>query len=138
MEKSDFQNYRILLKEVKQIQEQLTALESSIYSPRGQRFSSTPRAASGPKNTMDDVVLGHIKLEDFYREQLSKKEAKQLAIEQAIASLEDNAQRVIMRERYINGKSWSRVCMELEREGYSERQVYRLHGFALLNLKEVV
>ena len=137
MEKSDFSSYRMLVKEVGQIRDQLKILEASLYSPKGQRFTSTPRVPSGTGSTMEGAVERHMKLVRHYAEDLANKEAKQLAIEQAINSLEDSAERVVMRERYINGRGWSAICRELQKMGYSERQVYRLHGFALLKLKEV-
>ena len=136
MEKAELVNYRILTKEVRQLRDQLAALESSLYSPAGQRFSSTPRSSSGPKKTMEDGVAGHIKLEQLYRAKLMEKEMQLYRIERAIDSLEDPAQRVILRERYVAGHSWLRVCEKMRSQGYSERTVYRLHGYALLKLKE--
>ena len=137
MDKSDFTSYRILAKEVEQLKERLEALESSLYSPKGQRFTTMPRATNGTGNTMDDAVERHLKLVELYEEKLAEKESRQLAIEMAIESLEDTAERVVMRDRYIAGRSWRSIVMKLSERGYSERQVYRLHGFALFKLKEV-
>lgn len=137
MEKSEFQNYRALTLEVQQLKDQLRTLESSLYSPKGQRFTSTPRMPSGNKSTMDAVVERHLRLVDLYAERLAEKEAQQLSIEQAIASLGDTPERVVMRELYINGKRWPAVIHLMQKLGYSERTTYRLHGFALLKLKEV-
>ena len=136
MEKSDFRNYRALLLEVQQLKDQLQILESSLFSPKGQRFTSTPRVPSGDRSTMDGAVERHIKLVECYREQLADKEAQQLAIEQAIDSLQDTAERLVMRERYINGRGWTAISFILQKIGYSERSVYRLHGYALAKLKE--
>lgn len=136
MEKADFKNYRALVREVQQLRDQLRILESSLFSPKGQQFSSTPRAASGPKKTMDDVVAGHIKLEAQYRAQLAEKENRQAFIEWAIATNLDTPERLVMRFRYIEGRGWPAVVREMEKLGYSERTVYRLHGSALLKLKE--
>lgn len=137
MEKSDFKNYRALVEEVQQLKEQLAVLESSIYSPKGQRFTTTPRVPSGDRSTMDGAVDRHIKLVALYREQLAEKEAEQLAIEQAISSLGDTPERLVMRELYIAGKRWPAVLSKMQKLGYSERTVYRLHGAALWKLKEV-
>lgn len=137
MDKIDLMNYRALSREVKQLRDQLAALESSLYSPKGQRFTSMPHSSSGPKKTMEDAVAGHMRLESLYREKLARQEAQLFAIEDALYALADPAQRIIMRERYINGRSWVRICDMMRSEGYSERQVYRLHGYALLKLKEV-
>lgn len=137
MEKSDFRSYRILLFEVQQLREQVEALESSLYSAKGQRFTSTPRVPSGERSTMDGAVQRHMELVALYREKLAAKEAQQILIEQAIDSLADPAERVVMRERYIKGKGWQAIAWEMQKQGYSERQMYRLHGFALAKLKEV-
>lgn len=136
MEKSDFKNYRALVVEVQQLREQLLILEASIYSPKGQRFTSTPRVPSGERSTMDGAVDRHIKLYNKYASDLAEKEAQQLAVEQAIASLADAAERVIMRELYIRGRRWPAVIRKMQELGYSERTAYRLHGLALLKLKE--
>ena len=137
MEKFELEEYRTLVLEIRQLKGRLVALESSIYSPRGQRYTSTPRASSGNGSTMDDAVSRHVELENFYRRAVAKKEAQQLAIEQAIASLSNPKERAIMRARYVEGRPWSWICEKLRSEGYSERTVYRLHGEALLKLREV-
>lgn len=137
MEKSDFKNYRALVIEVQQLREQLAVLESSLYSAKGQRFSSTPRGPSDYRATMDGAVDRHIKLVELYTGELAEKEAKQLAIERAIMSLGEPAERVVMRELYIFGRSWPAVLTKMQKMGYSERTTYRLHGYALLRLKEV-
>jgi hypothetical protein len=137
MEKADFKNYRALVVEVQQLKDQLAVLESSMYSPKGQRFTSTPRVPSGDRSTMDGVVDRHMKLVKLYEADLAEKEAKQLAIEQAIQSLSDSPERVVMRELYIFGRRWPAVLLKMQKLGYSERQAYRIHGYALLKLKEV-
>lgn len=136
MDKTTLRNYRMLVWEVQQLKEQLATLESSLYSPKGQRFTSTPRASSAEKSTMDSAVARHMSLEQKYREKLEAMEAQQLAIEEAIESLGDTPERVIMRELYIKGKRWPAVLYEMQKRGYSERTAYRLHGLALLKLKE--
>ena len=86
---------------------------------------------------MDSAVARHMSLERRYREKLADKEAQQLIIEDAIESLGDTPERVIMRELYIKGKRWPAVLYDMQKRGYSERTAYRLHGLALLKLKEV-
>lgn len=135
MEKIDFINYRQLAQEVKRLKIRLDALEASIYSPTGQRYSLTPRGTSGGR-TLDDVVASHAALEEWYRTKLVEKNTQLLAVEQAIESLGDPAERLIMRQRYIDGYSWRRICCTMQSKGFSERQVYRLHGFALEKLRE--
>ena len=136
MLKSDLQNYRALAREVRQLREQLTALEASLFAPKVQQYSDTP-VQSGRVSDLSDAVVRHLELKELYQERLAAKAAQQLAIELALESLEDPAQRMVMRFRYIEGRGWNFIIAELAALGYSERQVYRLHGFALLKLKEV-
>lgn len=137
MDKSVFMNYRALAREVRQLRTCLESLEASMYAPKGQRFTSTPHAPSGDGKTMADVVCKHMELEALYLEKLAEKNAQLLGIEQAIDSLEIPGERLVMRHRYIDGYSWQRICAEMASLGYAERTVYRLHGAALLKLKEV-
>lgn len=137
MEKSDFQNYRMLAEEVRTLQARLEGLEATIYAPAGQRYSLTPRAPSGHGSTMDDVIAAHAALEDRLRKALAEKNRQLLVVYQAIQTLADPAERLVMEYRYIDGHSWRKVCFLMQRQGVSERQVYRLHGWALEKLKEV-
>ena len=136
MEKADFINYRALVREVLQLNEQLVALESSMYSPKIPHLTQTP-VQPGQRCDMADIVARHIELAALYKERMVEKMVQQLAIERAIESLEDPAERMVMRYRYMEGRGWNFIIAELAALGYSERQVYRLHGFALLKLKEV-
>lgn len=133
MVKDDFINYRNLDREVRELKAQLNAL----CDPRGQRYSLTPKAPSGTGSAMDDLVASFDALEQLYMKKLTEKNARLLAIELAIESLDVVAERLVMRYRYIDGYSWRRICNTMQAKGYSERQVYRLHGFALEKLKEV-
>ena len=76
-------------------------------------------------------------LQALYTEKLNRRNAQLLAIERAIDTLVDPGARLILRHRYIDGLGWNRICAAMATLGYSERSVYRLHGEALLKLKEV-
>lgn len=47
---------------------------------------------------------------------------------QATGRLEDANQRTLLVERYVNGKTWERICVDMK---YSWKQVHRIHGAAL-------
>lgn len=135
MTKEDFKNYRQLASEVRKLETELKALEGSIYSPSGPHYSLTPKAPHGQGKGMDDLIASHLALEAVYKEKLQQKNVQLLAIELAIESL-PVAERLVMRYRYIDGRSWRKVCDLMQPKGYSERQVYRLHGWALERLKD--
>ena len=136
MEKDDFVNYRQLAQEVRKLHAALQTLEATMYSPTGQRYSLTPRSPSGQGKTMDAVVASHVALEELYLEKLAQKNRQLLAVELAIEALQDPGERLVMRYRYIDGYGWHRICELMQSKGFSERQVYRLHGWALEKLKE--
>lgn len=136
MEKADFQNYRLLAQEVRTLQARLKELEGAIYAPAGQQYARQPGSSSGRTKTLDDAVAAHAALEERLLRMLSEKNRQLLVIYQAVEALEEPAERLVMEYRYIDGHSWRKVCYLMQRHGYSERQVYRLHGRALEKLKE--
>lgn len=136
MDRNELKNYRMLAYEVRQLRDLLASLEMSIDSPKSPRFTLTPSGSSHQGSPMEQALIRHLELQELYTKRLAEKDAKLQEVERAIGSLEDPAERVIMRNRYILGWSWRRVCMAMQAEGYSERQVYRLHGYALLKLKD--
>ena len=137
MTKTDFSNYRALVLEVRQLRSLLAELEAAKFSVEGSDFSGAPRATPSQGSAVERKVIRYLDTLALYREKIELKTAQLLAIEEALDSLDSPVERLIMRLRYIEGRSWASVCFELESLGYSERQVYRLHGFALMKLKEV-
>ena len=117
MDKKELLNYRALTLEARRLRLQLGMLERDAYQVPG---------GSEAVKYQDALVL--------YRATVAAREAQLLAIERAIDSL-PAVERLVLRLRYIEGRSWARVCMAIMPLGYSERQVYRLHGSALEKLK---
>lgn len=136
MEKVDFKEYRALVLEVRQIRARMTELELSRLSPSGSSFSGAPGAHDPHRSALVESSVKYLEAKAFYEEKLAQRDAQLLMVESAIDSLTSPIERLIMRARYIQGRSWTSICVALQREGYSERQVYRLHGSALLKLKE--
>lgn len=137
MEKIDFQNYRALVREVKQLRDYVRTIEAALDSIPSPQLSFTPKGPPSSGSAMTARVARYLDIKALYEERLAESEAQVLAVERAIQTLASPAERVVMRLRYMEGRSWTSVCMELQLLGYSERQVYRLHGYALMKLKEV-
>lgn len=51
--------------------------------------------------------------------------------EAAIDALPDGRQRLLLRLRYIDGRTWEQIAVRM---GYSFRQILRMHGTALENM----
>lgn len=56
-------------------------------------------------------------------------------IQQAIWAVQDGTLRAVLSERYIEGKKWEQIAVELN---YSYMQICRLHGKALAEIKDVI
>lgn len=124
MDKNEFIHFRARVLELRQLRSFADELERAKYG-----------GAAG--TDLEGRVVRHLDALALYREKLAAIEAELVAVEEAIASLESPVERLLMRLRYMEGRCWTSVCAALRPLGYSERQVYRLHGFALRKLKEV-
>lgn len=132
MTKADLYRARDRLREVTQLRERLDTMESGIYSPKGQQLSRTPRGGGGGR-TMEDIVAAHGKLQDRYYQGLLELLQLQYDIEQACIPLPP-MERMVIRARYIEGKSWDVVARDI---GYEAAQTHRVHSSALRLLAAV-
>lgn len=134
MDKSELLQYRALRLEVRRLKSQLLSLERDKYSAPGPNYSAMPGGAPSGGSAVEAKVIKYQDALALYREKVAVKEARLLVIERALESL-PTVERLVLRLRYIEGRSWTSVCVALLPLGYSERQVYRLHGSALAKLK---
>lgn len=132
MEQARFMAYRDLHREVRQLKKQLQSFEEHMYSPRGQRFTSTPHAANGKGYTMDDMVISHMELADTFNAKILELSKELKDLEKAVETLESPQERAVMRYRYFDGLSWYKIS---EKTKISEPQLYRYHRSALWNLE---
>lgn len=130
-------NYRALVLEVRHLRSTLARLEELRGSIASPQLSFTPKGPPGARSSVAAQAGRFVDAEALYREKVALLDGQILRIEQAIGSLENPAERLILRMRYMDGREWPSIHARLQADGYSERQVYRLHGFALLKLKEV-
>lgn len=66
--------------------------------------------------------------------------AKYHQVERLIDTLPGRTHREVLRYRYLRGMGWARVQREMSRDGlcYSDRQLFRLHGEALEELRRTL
>lgn len=137
MDKLNLKNYRDLVLEVRQLRAYVSTLDRALSSASSSQLSFSPKSPRSGGSAMGARVARYLEVKDLYEAQREKCEAQIVAIESAIQSLEAPTERLILRLRYMEGRSWASICSLLLREGYSERQVYYIHGAALRKLKEV-
>lgn len=136
MKKSDFLNYRALVLEVRRLKAYVETLDRALGSVPSQQLSFTPKAPHSGGSSLASRVARYVEMQELFEAQRAKAEAQVLEVERAIQSLDEPAERLVMRLRYLEGRSWTNVCSLLQPEGYSERQVYYIHGAALRNLED--
>ena len=137
MEKIDFLNYRALRLEVCQLKDYVDMLDRALSSVPIPQYSFTPKAPHSGGSSLASRVARYLEMKELFETQRAEAEAQVLAVERAIQSLADPSERLVMRLRYLEGRSWASVVSKLQPEGYSERQVYYIHGAALKKLREV-
>ena len=137
MEKSELLNYRALVLEVRHIRSYLARLEDLRDTVAGTQLSFTPKGPPVARSPVAAQAGRFVDAEALFRERVAGLEAHISHVEQAIGSLADPVERLILRLRYMDGKGWSSICSQLQNLGYCERQVYYIHGAALKKLKEV-
>lgn len=113
--------------ECKQIAEQLEQLRATIEAPRSQAMDGMPHGSRGG-DAMAGIVAELVGLQEKYTDKLHRLNAALAEVEDMIGGLEDPTERRLMRGRYIEGKVWEEVCVDM---GYSWRQTHRIHGQAL-------
>ena len=132
MTKERLRNYQNIKKEREQLRQQLEEIEAALYYPKIQNLTGMPGSGSKEGNPQEDLAIHHIELQERYLAKIEELAAEQLAIEDAIESL-DETERMLMRYRYIDGLKWEEVCVKI---GYSWTQTHEHHGRALQKLKE--
>lgn len=136
MNKERFMAYRDLRREVKQLSRLLSGMESRMFSPTGQRFTSTPHASSGKTNTMEAMVIRHLELKETFDTKMLELAEELNVLEKAVQTLTDPTERAIIRYRYFEGEwpyGWERIC---QLTNMSHATALRYHGAAMRKLKE--
>lgn len=123
MTKDELKQYRYIGKEIEQLQEEIDSLRSRLMSPSGKIITWTP---TSPKQTDKFAdTMAHIdEIEHELQEKITEYIVLHQNIEHTISSIADSRIRGLLRSRYIQGKSWTEICGQLN---YSYRQVQYLH-----------
>ena len=130
MTKERLRAYQKNKQEREQLRQQLEEIEAALYYPKIQRLTAMP-SAPVDGNPQEDLAIRHIELQERYRAKLDELAGEQLAIEQAIESLEQT-QRLLMRYRYLEGLKWETICCKIN---YGWTQTHHIHGEALKALR---
>jgi hypothetical protein len=86
---------------------------------------------TGKSIALDDAVNHYVDACNDSAAELNALAAKRSEILGCIDSVKDKAQRAVLYRHYINGESWERIAVDMD---YCIRQVYRIHGGALVSI----
>lgn len=134
MENEDKKEY---LRKYRKHERRINRISAEIEEIRLMKLNASCKGNSGmPRGSrqqdLSDYVLRLEELEEsLYTEGVERtKEYKEIM--NSVQQLEDESERDILFYRYIKGLSFWEIS---DKMGYSERQIHRIHGRALFNLK---
>ncbi len=124
----------LLDKLIKSKERERAELKELLTSISSQDFSSPVVSSSGEKNNANFVkILDEIsELDDKLNKEINNYLNVKKEIGELIDSVEDPNERLLLRLRHIDFKSWAKIAEEL---GYSERQAFRIYRQALEKIK---
>lgn len=130
MDKATLRQYISIVKEIEQLE---TERETILARLQGAvQYDGMPHSRDVADPVGNTVAkLGELKT--LLDKKLDELADLRFAIENAVAELPSEERR-LMRLRYIEGKTWEQVGVEM---CYDYRHVLRLHGQILLKLKDV-
>lgn len=121
--------YPPLSKEVAQLARRIKELETAMYYPQSPSMEGTIKGSwAGDK--IERSIQQKEKLIRLYEKKREALMAMLAEIESAIDVLTPT-ERMLVRNRYIEGMTWEEVCVAM---GYSWTQTHRIHSAALVKL----
>ena len=79
-------------------------------------------------NKMESIIAKLVDLEKEVDAEIDRMTEIRESVEAAIANVPDSKYRTLLRHRYISGKTWEQIAVEMH---YTYRHVIRQHGIAI-------
>ena len=116
---------------IRSIHREIQDLRTGIV--KGQSFNEMPKTPSNDNRTEDLNIKITDKIDELYK-QIEQEQKEQEDLTQAIESLEDPIENIVMRLLYINGLSWSETERELN---CSPATIQRARDRAVVNISKI-
>lgn len=120
--------YRRLIEKAEQINNEIAKVNAEIDGLRATTYSGMPSGSGGFHSIVEDRVIKLTEISMDYQEQFYEAECLMHEIEQAIKAVEDDAEQMLLRYRYIDCLKWESICVKMN---YSWDSVHRIHHKAL-------
>lgn len=126
---------------LRQIENEIQNLESGLFNT-----SVSPKEvnviSSGPKDPYGDVIVRITMLQEKYSHEWDKLIALREKIVGQIQAMTNPLQMQILYKRYVEYKGWEKIFKEIRKDNpeytYSDRQLFRIHGIALMEFAKRV
>lgn len=116
---------------IRSIHREIQDLRTGIV--KGQSFNGMPKTPSNDNRTEELNIKITDKIDELYK-QIEQEQKEQEDLTQAIESLEDPIENIVMRLLYINGLSWSETERELN---CSPSTIQRARDRAVVNISKI-
>lgn len=127
--KEYLQQYKHLEEQKMSYVEMMRDIENNVISLGGGNYND--KVQSSPKNDpIGELVIELIKKKSLLTLKLTEVRAKQLVIENLLATVSDTKPKYyrILVHKYIMNDDWKKICVDME---ISRTEANRLHGNAL-------
>lgn len=129
--KEFLRSYKAIYLKVKSLEEQKQSIQELKRSAKAIVYDDMPK---GHKDTdLSDYIVKLEDLDNKISSTIVEKNKLKAKIEEMISRMDDGTECMVLRKRYIEFKKWRDITAELNLAGLdcSERQVTRIHGYAL-------
>lgn len=132
--KEYLQQYRDAVRRATAAQDHLAELRAMAerITPR---YDSEPTGTHGAGDKLGAAVARIVDAETVVDAEISLLIATAREVENTIKGVKDSTLRALLYERYINGKTFEQIAVQLN---YSWRQTCRLHGAALAEIGKMI
>lgn len=124
LNKAELKRYLPLKKEAEELRLQVEHLEEDIRSLKAVAMDGMPKGST-VNDSIGNLVAKVDKLRCDYLHKYDLALCELYRIERCVEGLSEPDERRLMRKRYIEGKGWDIIAIELN---YDERQIYRIHA----------
>ena len=125
MDKQTLRQYMAIVRETEQLETERQQIMERLQG--AVQYSGMPSAKGGVSDPVGNAAAKLAEVKTMLDEKLDQLADMRLAIESAIDGLAPEERR-LMRCRYIEGKTWEQVAVDLN---YSYRRVTQIHGHIL-------
>lgn len=123
--------YSIMKEELEQLDERIKELQDKMTNIRSQSFDGVI-ANSGNSDKIGETIATISDLQTLYIRKSNELMKETLQIEKIISKL-DVFERVIIRKKYLECKTWETVCVEVN---YSYRGLQNIHSRIIQKLRK--